>query len=84
MQDMWALRFRNWVIWNLGPWRNGWIELRVTEAVGKPCLKRESYRLAYDGERFARSRDAGRLATSFPGEEDMLVEFLNLRGVRYL
>lgn len=78
---MWVTRFDNWIIWNLSPSANGWVNVRVTEAVGKSGVRRSSYTMGYNGERFSRCSDTLRLETN---QIDSLLAHLNLIGAMNL
>lgn len=58
---MWSLRAENWVAFNTRGWRDGWTTMRVVPINGSG-----RYSLEWNGERFARNQESGRLAKNHP------------------
>jgi hypothetical protein len=60
--EKFALRFNDWVIFNTGPWHpDGWITLNVVYVPTRSGIRRRSFTLAWNGERFSASGESDRL-----------------------
>ncbi len=76
-----ALRLGDWVIWNYGDWNaQGWIQLDMLCTITDPGIRRTIYRVTWNGQRFARSSDLGRLASKHP-DAPATLELLLLKHV---
>lgn len=75
MNGKFALRCGDWVIWNYGPWQDGWISLDVLNTRTQTGVRRSIYRIGWNGSRFAACTEFDRLERRY-GDPNGLAEFL--------
>jgi hypothetical protein len=75
--EKFALRFGDWVVFNTDSWRPaGWITLNAVYVPTRSGIRRRSFTLAWNGERFSASGESDRLIrfdmTAMPKLADFL------------
>jgi hypothetical protein len=72
-----ALRFGDWVLFNSSPWSSGgWITLNVVYVPTRSGIRRRSFTLSWNGERFSASGESDRFIRFDMRAMPMLADFL--------